>query len=300
MKIALIQMNAVPDRAANLRQAEDLMYQALAAGKPDLIVLPEHFDWIGGTAQDKIEAADRVPGGAAFEMLRRFSRDHAVWIHAGSLLEHVAETSTTYNSSIVFDDHGRMVGRYRKIHLFDITTPDGKVYQESASVAAGDRLLVYDIGNVRIGCAICYDLRFSRLFDRLADCGVDIFILPAAFTRQTGRDHWEVLCRARAIEFQSYLVACGQCGSYPSPDGSERLLFGHSLVCDPWGKILNSLGDMPGVLTVDVDTDRLADVRRRLPMKSQRRSLDDLPVDVGRSFGCVNPALCPCGQVRCD
>ena len=282
MKIALIQMNSQPDRARNLKAAEDLMEQAVAREHPDLIVLPEHFDWTGGTPEDKRRAADRVPGGDAYAMVQAFAARHRIWIHAGSLLERNPGLKRIYNTTVVFDSNGREVGVYRKIHLFDITAPDGKVYAESATVASGDQLLIYELKGFRIACAICYDLRFSGLFNRLSAEGVDLFILPAAFTEQTGKDHWEVLCRARAIEFQAYFAACGQCGSYSAPGGEERRLYGHSMVCDPWGDIVAHAGGDVTVLTASLDAARLMEVRQWIPMQAHRRDLGGADVRVAR------------------
>lgn len=279
MKIALVQMNSQPDRAANLRQAEGLMQRSLA-GRPDLIVLPEHFDWTGGTAAQKRAAADRVPGGAAYNLVRRFAARNRVAVHAGSLLEAKVGSDRIHNTSVVFNASGNEIGLYRKIHMFDIVTPDGKVYNESETVAPGSSLLIYEIGGIRIACCICYDLRFSRLFDRLASENVDVFILPAAFTRQTGKDHWEVLCRARAIEFQAYVVACGQCGHYETPSGERRDMHGHSLVCDPWGQIVLEAGDDVRVLQVKIDPARVAAVRRLIPMAAHRVDLAGAQMEV--------------------
>src|SRR5690606_15329257 len=145
-----------------------------------------------------------MPGGQAYSVISQFAAAHRVWVHAGSMLEKVPGQDKIYNTTIVFNDRGAEIGRYRKLHLFDITTPAGRIYGESDTVAPGSDLLVYSLGGFTIGCAICYDLRFSNLFWELAQKSVDVLILPAAFTSETGQDHWEVLCRARAIEFQSY------------------------------------------------------------------------------------------------
>ncbi|MCZ8158724.1 MAG: carbon-nitrogen hydrolase family protein [Rhizobiaceae bacterium] len=278
MKISLIQMSSQPDRAFNLRQARRLMEEACQGEKPDLLVLPEHFDWTGGTVEDKRAAADLIPGGEAYELVRSLARETGVAIHAGSLLERRPGDDRIYNTSVVFDARGEEIGRYSKIHLFDITAPDGKRYAESDVVASGDELFVYEIAGFRVGCAICYDLRFSRLFDRLASFDVDLVIVPAAFTQQTGQDHWEVLCRARAIEFQCFLAACGQCGSYPAPDGERRFMFGHSLLIDPWGRILAGAEDDIALIGAELDRSLLDKVRQMIPMREHRRSIDRLPV----------------------
>jgi nitrilase len=266
-------MNSVSDHGRNLREAERLMRAAVEADGPDLLVLPEHFDWSGGTFAEKRAAADVVPGGAAYELCRSVAAEARVWVHAGSILEKIPGEERIYNTTVVFDPEGREVGIYRKIHLFDVVTPDGKEYRESATVKPGDGLLVYEANGFRIACTICYDLRFSRLFDRLAEANVDMFILPAAFTLQTGKDHWEVLCRARAIEFQAYVAACGQWGSYFGPKGETRYTYGNSLICDPWGHVIARASDAVGFVTARIDKKRIEAVRRLIPMAAHRREL---------------------------
>lgn len=273
MKLAMIQMNSQPDRAHNLRQAIDLMKQAVDASQPDLIVLPEHFDWSGGTAQQKLLAADDLPGGEAYRAISDFAAQHRTWVHAGSMLERIAGDERIYNTTVIFDACGEEVGRYRKIHLFDITTPLGRRYGESETVRPGSRMLVYEHCGLRIGCAICYDLRFSNLFWELARRRIDVLILPAAFTLETGQAHWDVLCRSRAIEFQAYFVACGQWGSYPSADGSTRSCYGNSLVCDPWGQVIARAADGLGVTLATIEPAEIERVRRLIPMASHRQLL---------------------------
>ncbi|UXN67910.1 carbon-nitrogen hydrolase family protein (plasmid) [Devosia neptuniae] len=273
MKLAMIQMNSQPDRSHNLRQATELMHRAVAAERPDLIVLPEHFDWSGGTIEQKLLAADNLPNGEAYRTIAEFAAEHRTWVHAGSMLERIPGEDKIYNTTVVFDASGLEVGRYRKIHLFDITTPSGRVYGESDTVRPGSGLLVYEHCGLRIGCAICYDLRFSNLFWELARRRVDVVILPAAFTVETGRDHWDVLCRSRAIEFQTYFVACGQWGAYPSADGTPRSCFGNSLVCDPWGQVITRASDGPGCIFTDLEIAEIERVRNLIPMASHRQVL---------------------------
>ncbi|WP_159592412.1 carbon-nitrogen hydrolase family protein [Chelativorans xinjiangense] len=287
MKLSLIQMNSQPDRAYNLQQADRLMRAVVERDAPDMIVLPEHFDWSGGTAAQKRAAADDMPGGAAYRQMQAFAAKHRIWIHAGSLLERIPGEERIHNTAVVFDPEGTEVGRYRKIHMFDIEAPDGKTYRESEAVKRGSDLLVYEAHGLRIGAAICYDLRFSRLFDRLASKDVDLIILPAAFTLQTGKDHWEVLCRARAIEFQAYFAACGQWGRFPGPEGDERQVYGHSLVCDPWGHVVARASDGIGFVTCHIDPEQVSRVRKLIPMSSHRVDLSSFPLrfaDEGRRW----------------
>jgi nitrilase len=273
-------MNSQPDRDHNLRQALRLMQDAVERDSPDLIVLPEHLDWSGGTPLQKQAAADAVPGGRAYDVLQDFAASHRVWLHAGSILERIVGSSRIHNTTLIFDPDGCEVGRYCKMHLFDIVAPDGKAYCESETVEPGSELLIYEVNGLRIGCAICYDLRFSRLFDSLATAGVDVIILPAAFTLQTGKDHWDVLCRARAIEFQVYFVACGQWGPYPAAGGEIRQTFGNSLVCDPWGQVIGRASDAVGFFTAHLDIDRVRAVRTLIPMDAHRVDFANINVRI--------------------
>ena len=280
MKISLLQMSSQPDRAYNLAQAERLMRLAVERDGPDMLVLPEHFDWSGGSFAEKAAAADTVPGGQAYRLLQDFAARHRIWVHGGSILERFEGSERIHNTSVVFDPEGREVALYRKIHLFDIEAPDGKTYLESATVEPGRELMVYEAHGLKFGCAICYDIRFSRLFDALARQGVDVFVLPAAFTLQTGKDHWEVLSRARAIEFQAYFLACGQWGAYTAAGGEKRFTYGNSLVCDPWGQVIARAPDEIGVITAVIDAERVRAVRNLIPMAAHRRDVRDYPLRV--------------------
>lgn len=274
MKISLIQTNPGIDRPANLLTTRFLMEQAIAADSPDLLVLPEYFEYYGGTPADKVAAAQTAPGGAAYEMAKEVARGHQVYVHAGSLLEKIpGDERRIYNTTVVFDRHGDEIARYRKIHLFDIVSPDGTVYKESATVAPGDDIVTYDVDGMRIGCAICYDIRFPELFSQLARQRVDIIILPAAFTLQTGKDHWEVLARARAIETQTYFVACGQCGTH-YVNGQPRQTYGHSLVCDPWGHVIAKASDGEGFVTARLETSTIRQARELIPLHAHHRLID--------------------------
>ena len=265
MKVSLIQMNSGPDKAANLANAGRLIAQAVAEERPDWIGLPEVFDFLGGTRADKIAAAETLPGGAAYTMLQGLARTHGVYIHGGSILERGGSDGRLHNTTLVFDRTGAEIARYRKIHMFDITTPDGHVYKESATFAPGDTLVTYRCGDMLVGCAICYDLRFPLLFQKLAKAGVDMIALPSAFTLQTGRDHWEVLLRARAIETQTWLCAPAQWGAFTA--GNEtRQTYGHSLVADPWGQLIASASDGVGTVSARLDLKRNTEVRALMPV----------------------------------
>jgi predicted amidohydrolase len=269
MKVSLIQMNSGHDKAANLVAARELIEQAVGEEKPDWICLPEVFDFLGGSRRDKFEAAEAIPGGPAYAMCQELAAKHRVFIHAGSILEKSSGDERLHNTTLVFDRDGREIARYRKIHMFDITTPDGASYRESASFAPGDAIATYECEGVTVGCAICYDLRFPDLFQALAEKGAEMIALPAAFTMQTGKDHWEVLCRARAIETETYFLAAAQTGSHMA--GNEvRQTYGHSLVIDPWGHVVAKASDGVGAVTARIDPSRVAKVRAQIPVAQHK------------------------------
>jgi len=265
MKVALVQMNSINDKAANLEAARSLIERAVEQERPDWICLPEVFDFMGGSRADKFAAAETLPDGPAYALMQTLARKHRVFIHAGSLLERIPEEERIANTTLAFDRNGREIARYRKIHLFDVTTPDGAEYRESAVFRPGDAVVTYDCEGLTVGCSICYDLRFPALFQALAERGAQMIALPAAFTLQTGKDHWETLCRARAIETQVYFCAAAQTGTFH--DGKEmRATYGHSLVVDPWGHVVAKASDGPGLAVARIDAERVARVRRLIPV----------------------------------
>ncbi len=269
MKIALMQMNSVSDKAANIAQARDLISRAVDLEGPDWVILPEHFDWSGGSSADKLANADGATGGPAFDFAQEMAAKHKIWVHAGSFMGKVDGENRIWNTTVAFDRSGREVARYEKIHLFDITAPDGKVYNESATVKPGRNIVTYDCEGLTVGCAICYDIRFPELFQALQARGADIIALPAAFTLQTGKDHWEVLSRARAIETQTYFVACAQTGPFSS-NGEVRHTYGHSLVVDPWGHVVAKASDGVGFITTRIDPALIARVRGMIPVAQHK------------------------------
>jgi nitrilase len=271
MRATLVQMNSISDRDRNLERARELMARAVAEERPDLVVLPETFDFAGGSRADKLRAASGIPGGPAYRMAQSFAREHRVVVHAGSMLERLGDEERVSNTTVVFDRDGKEIARYRKIHLFDVTAPDGTTYNESAAIRPGNEIVTYDIEGFRIGCTICYDLRFAELFISLAGTGADLIMVPAAFTLQTGKDHWEVLLRARAIETQVYVLAAAQCGSFAGADGKLRHTYGHSLICDPWGHVVARASDGEGLVSARIDRSQIARVRQLIPMTGHRR-----------------------------
>ncbi len=265
MRMTVIQTNSMHDKARNIAQATDLITRAIETDRPDVLVLPEVWNWRGGTTAVKIANADRIPGGDAYEALQALARTHKVWIHGGSMIELIPGGSQVYNTTCVFNRSGTEVARYRKIHMFDITAPDGTPYNESATVKAGSDVVLYDLEGFKVGCTICYDMRFAELYLALAKAGADIIMVPSSFTLQTGKDHWEPLIRARAIETQTYFCASAQIG--PHPQGNEqRFTWGHSMIVDPWGHVMAQASDNPGFVTARIDRAYLADVRQKLPV----------------------------------
>lgn len=272
MKISLVQMNSIDDKSANLTQARGLVERAVAEERPDWVCLPECFDFLGGNRARKREAAEIIPGGLAYAMCQELARTHGIFLHAGSILEKVEGEDRLHNTTVVFDRAGREVALYRKIHMFDITTPEGVEYRESASFKPGDAVVTYECEGVTVGCSICYDLRFPDLYQALSAKGAEMIALPAAFTMATGKDHWEVLCRARAIETQSYVCAAAQTGTF-SQGNETRTNYGHSLVADPWGQVVAKASDGVGVVSTRIDPQRVKKVRSMMPVAQHKVKL---------------------------
>jgi predicted amidohydrolase len=273
VKISLIQMNSQENKGANLAQAERLIDQAVAEDRPDLVLLPEMFTMLSENIDAKRAAAETLPGdgakgeppGEAYALLQNLAARHRIFVHGGSLLERAGDKF--FNTSVAFDRDGRELARYRKMHLFDVVTPDGKEYRESATVGRGSEIVTYDLEGHTIGCSICYDLRFPELYQALAKQGAEVIVLPAAFTLQTGKDHWEPLIRARAIETETYFLAAAQTGSYANGNRSN---YGHSLVADPWGHVIARAQDKVGFVTARLDFSLLRDVRQRIPVHQHK------------------------------
>jgi predicted amidohydrolase len=263
MRIAVCQLNPREDRTANLAAARAALSDAAARGA-DLAVLPELVDYMGpGAGAPKPEPVDGEFGSA----MASAAAELGMWVHAGSFREEGPDATHAYNTSLVFDRGGRLAASYRKVHLYDVEIPGRVSYQESASVAAGTELVGVDVEGVRVGLSICYDLRFPELYRGLAADGAQVLVVPAAFMTHTGRDHWEVLLRARAIENQCWVVAAGQLG----PHEPGRSTYGRSMVVDPWGTVVAQAPDTLGVTVADIDLDRLETVRAELPSLANRR-----------------------------
>ncbi len=271
MKVSVIQTNSMHDKARNIAQAKSLIEAAVASDRPDGVVLPEVWSYRGGTTRDKLANAEDLPGGPAYEVLQGLARTHRIWVHGGSMIERIAGEERVYNTTCVFDREGREVARYRKIHMFDITAPDGTSYNESDTIRPGGNIVLYDLEGLKVGCTICYDMRFAELYITLAKRGADIIMVPSSFTLQTGKDHWDVLLRARAVETQCYIVAPAQYGPFLGGKGDTRLSYGHSLIADPWGHIVAKASDGIGFASANIDPAQIARVRELIPMNAHRR-----------------------------
>ena len=263
MKIAALQMVSGPDVEANLAVAERLLAEA-AAGGAGLAVLPEYFCFIGPRDRDKLAVA---PGdGPIQRFLAGAARRHGLWIVGGTLPMQSDDPAHAYNSSTVWAPDGTLAARYDKIHLFAFEQGEER-YDEGRVLRPGQTPVALQAGPLRVGLSVCYDLRFPELYRALMQPPCDLLCVPSAFTVPTGRAHWELLLRARAVENQCYVIAAAQGGLHPS----GRRTWGHSLIVDPWGEVLALRPEGEGVVLAEVDPARLADVRARLPALAHRR-----------------------------
>lgn len=264
MRVAVVQMNSRDDKAANLATAEAFLAESAARGA-DLAVLPELWSYLGPKDRHA-QVAETIPGPTS-EFLAGIARRHRLWLVAGSYLERVADQPRLFNTCLALDPDGEVVARYRKLHLFDVDV-DGYSYLESATMAAGGEVVAAELAGVRAGLTICYDLRFPELYRRLAVGGAKLITVPSAFTRETGKDHWEVLLRARAIENQVFVLAAAQVGNHPP----GRACYGNALIADPWGVVLARAGYQECVVVADLDLNYQQQVSKELPSLEHRRN----------------------------
>ena len=263
MKIGLGQMNSGADKAENVQSARTLV-ASLAEGGAELVVLPEHSDFIGPD-DEKRKNGEPLSNSPFLDDMRSLARKYEIVLHIGSYLE--SDGENIYNTGVVFSSKGEILATYRKIHLFDVEVPGGRTYLESATITAGTDLAVFSAGGITFGMATCYDLRFPELFRRLADMGADVIVLPAAFTMQTGKDHWELLLRARAVENQCWVIAAAQWGSSPP----ANISYGRSLIADPWGTVTAMASDGVTTLLGEIDLTITERVRTTFPALQHRR-----------------------------
>ena len=266
-RVAAIQMASGPNVSANLTEAGRLIAQAADAGAT-LIVLPENFAIMGREEIDKVKQQEQPGQGPIQEFLAEQAQKHRVWIVGGTIPLQSDEPDRIRAACLLFNDQGEQVARYDKVHLFDVHLEENaETYNESRTIQPGREAVVVDTPFGRLGMAVCYDLRFPELFRRMADEGVDLVALPSAFTAITGRAHWDVLVRARAIENLVYMVAAAQGGYHIN----GRETYGHSMIVDPWGVVLDELSNGNGFVTAEIDPKRIADTRRNFPALQHRK-----------------------------
>lgn len=272
LTVAVVQLSSQDDVAQNLRRVEALVGEA-ARGGAELVALPENFAFMGEEEGKRAIAEDVGEGGGPIvSALRAAAREHGTWIVAGGMPEASGDRDRPYNTSVLVAPDGRVAARYRKVHLFDVDLPDGTKLLESNATRAGEEACATTITSadgreVGLGMTICYDLRFPELYRRLLDRGVRIVTVPAAFTVTTGKDHWHVLLRARAIENQVFVLAPAQHGRHPR----GRTTYGKSLVVDPWGDVLAQAGEGEGIAFARLDFAAQDRVRASLPCTVHRR-----------------------------
>ena len=264
LNVAVLQMNSGADKEANIATALDLIDRAARRGAR-LVVLPEVWTYLGPDEGNRPNA-EPVPGPVS-DLLADRARRHGIYVHGGSFLESRQGEPGLLNTSLVFSPDGDIIARYSKIHMFDVVLDGDAKYMESATVTPGDEIVTLDIDGVPVGLAICYDLRFPELFRILALRGARLIVLPAAFTMTTGKDHWEVLIRARAIENETFFVACGQWGMHPP----GNWCYGRSMIVDPWGTVLATAQDGVGIAQASLSDERVTAVRRQIPSLANRR-----------------------------
>jgi len=265
MRVAVIQLQSGSNLATNLKSAGERLAQAAAAGT-GLVVLPENFAFMAADDAEKHRVAEPEATSGVLAFLAAEARRHHMAIVGGTVTLTSEHTERVRNACPVFSSTGEMLAVYDKMHLFDVDLP-GESWRESESVVAGTRPVTCDIGDWRLGLSICYDLRFPELYRHYSRAGCHIMTVPAAFTEPTGRAHWQVLLRARAIENQCYVLAAAQSGRHPG----GRRTWGHAMIVDPWGEVLGVCDDTEGVITAEISHARIDAVRRMLPALSHRR-----------------------------
>ena len=268
VRIALYQARSGIDPAANAERLVEAVREA-AAGGAAMLFTPEMSGMLDRDRERALGKARVEEEDEVLTAVRAAAADTGIWVHLGSLALK-GEGGKLVNRGFVIDGEGEIRARYDKIHLFDVDLPTGESWRESAMYEAGKTaVVVADTPVGRLGLTICYDLRFPALFERLSEAGAQVISLPAAFTVPTGRAHWQVLLRARAIEAELFVVAAAQAGRHE--DGRET--YGHSLVADPWGDVLLEMGEEPGLAFAEIDLARIADVRSRIPVHQHRREI---------------------------
>lgn len=262
MRVGLVQINTQENRQHNVARAVALIGQAAAQGA-ELVALPECVTFLG-RREHHAANAEAIDGDTA-QAFAAAAKRHGIWLHGGSIIEKTGQ-GKDYNTTLVFNPHGERVAIYRKIHLFDVDIAPGS-YRESDTYLPGEQIVTTDINGVTLGLTICYDMRFPELYRCLALAGAKVIAVPAAFTAFTGKDHWEPLLRARAIENQCYIIAPAQWGEHPV----GRQCYGRSLIINPWGTVIAQAPDGEGVVVANLDMAELDRIRKSVPSLANRR-----------------------------
>lgn len=265
--VAALQLNSQDSLPDNLRRLEAVAHDAAASGA-ELLLLPENFAYMGLDGGKRLIAEKLGDEAAPIQSaVRAIARRERVTIIAGGFPEIAPDPTRPYNTSFVVDPSGAIVASYRKIHLFDVDLRSHGALSESATTSSGEDVTVCSVGGFEVGLSICYDLRFPELYRALVARGAEVLTVPAAFTLYTGKDHWHVLLRARAIESQCYVVAAAQWGKHPG----DRATFGHALVVDPWGTVIAEASDRVGFVRAVIERSFIQEVRERVPSLQHRR-----------------------------
>lgn len=263
LNVAVVQMNSGTDKGANIDAALEGIDRAAETGAR-FVALPEVWTYLG-PVDGNADAAETIPGPLTDDLAER-AREHGIYLHLGSIFERVEGEPRLFNTSVVFGPDGHEIARYRKIHLFDVDIAADTAYTESTTIAPGEEIVTFDLEGITVGLAICYDIRFPELFRILTLRGADVIVLPSAFTIATGKDHWEPLLRARAIENAVYMIAPGQVGQHPP----GLWCYGRSMIVDPWGLVVAQASDSPTVIAATIDFANQRRIREQIPALSNR------------------------------
>lgn len=282
LQLVAIQLQSTPDLAANLASVEQELQRwhsseqrKSSADMPTLVVLPECFACFSGIDGEALAACETLGDFTApiQAYLVKLAQRYRIWIAAGTMATYSTDPQRYYASLPVISPAGNLVADYQKIHLFDVDVQDKTAqYRESAYTLAGKRIVVFDLEGIKVGLAVCYDIRFPGLFAALRDQGAQVVVLPSAFTIPTGQAHWHTLIRARAIENQIYMVAAAQSGQ----NHQQRMSYGHSMIVDPWGDIVSELTAGQGLIISQFDQAKLLRIRGTMPLQQHNRFKNEL------------------------
>ncbi|MGB1331635.1 MAG: carbon-nitrogen hydrolase family protein [Paracoccaceae bacterium] len=274
MKVAALQLCASDDPVANLALTLSMVQQASEAGA-QFIATPEVTNCVSSSRRRQTEVLALQEDDQTLAAMCAAAARFGVWISIGSLALKLPDDERFTNRSFMIDPSGQIVAQYDKIHMFDVTLSETEQYRESDGYRAGDHAVIADIAFAKIGMTICYDIRFPHLYRRLAKSGASILLIPAAFAQPTGRAHWEVLLRARAIETGCFVIAAAQTGEHQTTQGRPRKTYGHSMIVSPWGEILADAGEEQGIIYADLDLSLVESTRARVPSILSNQSFSE-------------------------